>query len=249
MMPSKNRTNRTDLKILRGAIQLMAIASLHAAGLLGTFSKPAQAADQFDTNSIQFDVDTIVEFEFVQSHGAYQSTFGVINLDTGEKTPLIAEAKPSDNPQDINRPSQYRPPGERDPRDFTGTPGNAVPQPLAEFTFKANTRYAFYLESAYNGRPVGIVYSATAQNPGGNQQAKFEGNFSGLANGGTITLWDDTGSALVKPNRQDTDYNDFIVRAGGHLACPYANKVSISGQPQSKGHIYSSSQGVKCTGK
>jgi hypothetical protein len=247
MMQRKNRSNRAPSQILRRAIGLSAIASLQIVGLLGTFSRPAQAADQFDTNGIRFDVDTIVEFEFVQSHGAYQSTFGVINLNTGEKTPLLAEVKPSDRPQDVNRPTKYRGPnGELDPTDFTGTPGNTVPQPLAEFTFKANTQYAFYLESTYNGRPAGIVYSTNAQNLGGNQQAKLEGELSGLANGGTITLWDDTGSVLVKPNRQDTDYNDFVVRAGGHLACPYANKVSSN--QQSKGNM-SRSANVKCTGK
>src|SRR5919202_3774262 len=149
MMQRKSLGNYAGLQILIGVI---------AAGVLGTFSRPAQAADQFDTNGIQFDVDTIVEFEFVESHGAYQSTFGVINLDTGKKTPLLAEVKPSDNYQDVNRTSQYRAPGDRDPRDFVGTPGNTVPQPLEEFEFKAGKRYAFYLESTYKGRPSGIVY-------------------------------------------------------------------------------------------
>ncbi len=248
MMQRKSRSNWTGLRILKGAIHLSAIASLYAGGFLGILSRPAQAADQFDLNGIQFDVDTIIEFEFVQSHGAYQSTFGVINLDTGEKTPLIAEVKPSDNFQDVTRPSQDRgTSGVLDPRDFIGRPGNAVPQPLAEFEFKANRRYAFYLESTYNGRPAGIVYSTTALNRGGNQQAKFEGNFLGLANGGTINLWDDTGSVLVEPDKQDSDFNDFVVRAGGHLACPYAN--NNRGKKQFEGGIYKSSTGLKCSGK
>lgn len=235
-MQRKSLGNYAGLQILIGVI---------AAGVLGTFSRPAQAADQFDTNGIQFDVDTIVEFEFVESHGAYQSTFGVINLDTGKKTPLLAEVKPSDSPQNVNTPTDYT----RSPSkpDFTGTPGNTVPQPLAEFEFKAKTRYAFYLESTYNGRPAGIVYSSNALNSANNQQARFDGNFSGLANGGTINLWDDTGSLLVKRNQEDTDFNDFIVRAGGHLVCPYANNGSTKKQSQTS--LYGSTKGVKCTGK
>lgn len=215
-----------------------------AVGCLSIFSNPAQAAEQFSTKGIQFDADTIVEFEFVESHGAYQSTFGVLNLETGEKTPLLAEVKPSDNFQNVSTPSDYRRTPSKD--DFTGTPGNTVPQALAEFYFKANNRYVFYLESSYKGRPAGIVYSTNSQNLGGNQQAKFEGEISGLANGGTITLWDDTGSVLVKPNQNDADFNDFVVRAGGHLACPYANnnrnqRKSASG--------YKLGAGLKCTGK
>jgi hypothetical protein len=236
MIKSKNHYNFVGLTMLVGVM---------AAGVLGMFSKPAQAADQFGTRGIQFDVDTIVEFEFVESHGAYQSTFGVINLDTGEKTPLLAEVKPSDIFQNPNTPSDYR----RSPSkpDFIGTPGNTVPQPLAEFAFKANNRYVFYLESTYNGRPAGMVYSTNAQNPGGNQQAKFEGEVAGLANGGTINLWDDTGSVLVKPNQDDVDFNDFVVRAGGHIACPYAN--NSRSQRKSSGGSYGLASGLKCTGK
>ena len=236
MMQRKTLSNWAGLQILMAVV---------AAGVLGTFSKPAQAADQFDTNGIQFDVDTIVEFEFVQSQGAYQSTFGVVNLDTGEKTPLLVEVKPSDNPQNVNTPTDYT----RSPSkpDFTGTPGNTVTQPLAEFEFKAKARYAFYLESTYNGRPAGIVYSSNALNSSNNQQARFDGNFSGLGNGGTINLWDDTGSVLVKPNQEDTDFNDFTVRAGGHLVCPYANNVKTKKQSQTS--LYGSIKGVKCTGK
>jgi hypothetical protein len=226
-------------------VELTMLVGVMVVGVLGMFSKPAQATDQFGTKGVQFDVDTIVEFEFVESHGAYQSTFGVMNLDTGEKTPLLAEVKPSDNFQNVKTPSDYRRTASKD--DFTGTPGNTVPQPLAEFAFKANKRYVFYLESTYNGRLAGMVYSSNAQNPGGNQQAKFEGEVAGLANGGTINLWDDTGSVLVRQNQNDADFNDFIVRAGGHIACPYANNVR--NQRKSADGIYKLGTGLKCTGK
>lgn len=245
-MKRKSRSNFAGLRILKGAIHLSAIASLYTVGLLSTFSRPAQAADQFDTSGIQFDVDTVVEFEFVQSRGAYQSTFGVINLNTGQKTPLIAEVKPSDVPQDVNTPTDYTRSSSKP--DFVGTPGNTVPQPLAEFEFKANQPYTFYLESSYNGRPVGIVYSTNTQNRSGNQQAVFEGEVFGLGNGGTVNLWDDTGSALVKPQQQDRDFNDFTVRAGGHLATP-CEVSAASRKQQSKGGIYNLAAGTKCTRK
>lgn len=214
-------------KFLKKAIGRLAIASLATVGFINLFSAPAPAEDRFGSNGILFDVDTIVEFEFIESNGAYQSTFGVINLDTGEKIPLLVEVKPSDTFQTIERPSDYQDDtGKQSQNDFIGTPGNAVPDSLVEFEFKANTPYAFYLESYFNGRPVGILYSINTQNPGGNQQAKFEGNFSDLGNGGVLIRWDDTGSALIRSDLQDTDFDDFIIGIGGHITCPFDENAS-----------------------
>lgn len=190
--------------------------------LLSAIAAPGYAQESFGTSGIQFDVDTIVEFEFIESNGAYQSTLGIINLETGEKTPLFQEVKPSDNPQPLMRPSSYvSDVGADNSRDFLGTPGNTVPEPLAEFTFRANSRYAFYLESVLDGRQVGILYSTDFQGVDGSRQVRFEGGVGNLGNQGVTVFWDDTGSALVKPNAQDRDFDDFLVRAGGHLACPY----------------------------
>lgn len=204
-------------------------------GGLASVSTAAQAAEEFGNGGIQFDVNTIVEFEFVQSNGAYQSTFGVINLDTGEKTPLLVEAQPSDTPQDVTRPSDYEDDLEvADTDDFVGTPGKTVPNPLPEFEFKANARYAFYLESFYNGQPAGMFYSTDAQNLDGRQRARFEGGLAALASGGSLLRWDDTGSVLVRFEQQDTDFDDFVVRIGGHEACPYGNGGSGE-QPVGRG--------------
>lgn len=212
MMHDKHRRYER-LQMLTGAI----------AGGLVSISMPVLAADMFDNNGIQFDKSTIVEFEFVESNGAYQSTLGLINLDTGEKTPLFVEAKPSDTSQDILEPSDYQDDTSSESRDdFYGSPGNAVPEPLAEFEFKANTPYAFYLESSYDGRSVGIFYSTDARNDG-RQRSRFTGGLSELTNGGTLIRWDDTGSVLVRSEQQDSDFDDFIVRIGGHLACSYSN--------------------------
>jgi hypothetical protein len=182
---------------------------------------PAQARDQFNNNAIQFDVDTVVEFEFLESNGVYQSTFGVINTNTGERTPLIVEIKPSDLTQPVNVPSDFTNDTPLDDRDdFLGTPGNTVPEPLAEFEFQANTPYAFYLESFYNGQSAGVVYSTSLQNSGGTTRIMFDGDVPALATGGVLLQWDDTGSLLVQPAQEDRDFDDFVVRAGGHLDCP-----------------------------
>lgn len=196
-MKSLLTTLKTSLTIALG-IGAIAIAT------------PAQAQDRFDNTVVQFETDTVVEFEFVSSEGVYQSTFGVVNLNTGDRTPLINEARPSDRSSSIIA----------NPVDGIGTPGNTVPQPLAEFEFEANTPYAFYLESFYNGQPAGMFYSVDVRNPSNNRRLRFEGDSSRLGNGGVLLRWDDTGSLLVPPIQQDRDYNDFTVRAGGHLACP-----------------------------
>lgn len=203
-------------------IKRIAIASVAAIGLSNSFATPTKAQESFDNNGIRFEVDTIVEFEFIESNGAYQSSFGVINLATGEKTPLLVEVKPADRSQTIARPSDYQDDtGDLEQDDFKGTPGNTVPQSLVAFEFQANTPYAFYLESSFNGRQVGILYSIDRQNPGRNQQAQFQGNLLDLGEGGILLLWDDTGSALVRNNEQDSDFDDFIVGIGGYLECPF----------------------------
>lgn len=190
-------------------------------GLTLGLAAPAQAQDQLDNTGIQFIEDTVVEFEFLESNGVYQSTFGVINLNTMERTPLLIEVKPSDRAQAVNRPSDFEADvGTSNADDFQGTPGNAVPTPLAEFQFEANTPYAFYLESFYNGMPAGLVYSTDIRNSGREQQVIFDGEVTNLGTGGVLVQWDDTGALLVNPPDQDRDFDDFIVRLGGHIACP-----------------------------
>jgi hypothetical protein len=179
-------------------------------GLALITSSPALAADNFDNQMIQFGQDTSVEFEFVESHGAYQSTFGVVNLATGEKTPLLNEVKTDD--ADASASSRQQ--------DFIGTPGNTVPKQFSEFSFKANTPYSLYLESQYKGKDAGTVFSTSAINKAKNKQAQLNGDFASLADGkGLLVSWDDTGSVLVKSNKDDADFNDFVVAIGGYKPC------------------------------
>lgn len=189
------------------------------AGILPAIAQETQ--ETFDNERIQFAEDTVVEFEFVESRGSYQSTFGVINLLTGEKTPLLAEVKPSDVPQPLVAPSSFTTDaGTATANDFLGTPGNTVPEPLAEFEFKANTPYAFYLESFLNGRSEDAFYSVDNRNPNRALRVQFGSGFDSLAAGGALLSWDDTGSLLVDAAEQDRDFDDFVVRAGGYLDCP-----------------------------
>lgn len=215
------------------AINLAIPVGLLTAGIVSSFTISVKAQEVFGNNGIRFDADTIVEFEFVESHGAYRASFGVINLDTGEKTPLLVEVKASDLSEDVNNPSTGTNDAGRQ-NDFLGSPGNAVPNPLAEFIFKANNRYAFYLESTYNGRPAGILYSVNSANPGNNQQVQFQGNITNLGTGGILIRWDDTGSVLVRTDKEDRDFDDFIVRSGGRIACPYERDPNIQQQSQLK---------------
>ncbi|MGD1910888.1 MAG: hypothetical protein ACFB2X_08550 [Rivularia sp. (in: cyanobacteria)] len=159
-----------------------------------------------------------------RTFGAYQSVFGVRNETTGEEFDLIGETKPSDlsmsdYERTLNQPSD----GLTDnPNDFQGTIGNGkalLPPGTAQFRFKAGNKYSFYLKSQFRGRNVGVVYSTDVKNPAGNRQAKFVGGFSALANGGAVIRWDDTNSQIPRVNQNDNDFDDFIVKVGGHEKC------------------------------
>lgn len=204
---------------LRGRV---AISTMAIAFTLLPFPALAQPNEQFGPEGIEFAVTTIVEFEFLESNAAYQSTFGVINLQTGERTPLIAEIQASDRLQEVQVPSSHVDHSGADTNgaDFQGTAGITVPSPLAEFEFQARTPYAFYLESVYNGQVATLLYSIRDRNPNQQQQLQFEGDISALGNGGVTLRWDDTGSLLVRPELQDRDFDDFVVRAGGGDGCP-----------------------------
>lgn len=211
-----------NLKQLQREHRFSTVAfTLSIGWLTSSLVLPVRAADMSIGNEgIRINRDTTLQTDFVESHGAYQSTFGVINLTTKEKTPLLIETKPSDNPESIFKPSMKRSSVGRQ-EDFLGTPGNAVPQPAGRYNFRPNNDYVFYLESSFNGRPTGILYSTDRLNPDAEQHVKFTGNINSLCQtGGMLIGWDDTGSRIVR-NRpaQDRDYDDFIVRLRD-TACP-----------------------------
>ncbi len=201
----------------------VALGGVLISWLASNVSAHAIAADLSLGNSgLRFNRDTTVESGFLESHGAYQSTFGVLNLDTNEKTPLLVEAKPANASAPIARPST-RLNDRATQLDFLGTPGQAVPQAVTKFTFRANNNYVFYLESTFNGRPAGTVYSTDTLNPNRERQVVFTGAPADLCTPGGMTMaWDDTGAKLVRNRQQqDRDFDDFIVRLRG-TACATA---------------------------
>jgi hypothetical protein len=190
-------------------------AGLASAALLGLAAPAAFAADEFGGQAITFDTDTAIDFEFLESHGSFLATFGVMDLNSGEKTPLIKEDKPSDsNERAVNKAT-----------DFLGTPGNAVSQPKNTFTFKANTPYTLYLESRTGtGRVASLVFSNDLKNPNSRQQTKFDKGFEGLGAQGVKINWDDqaAGKQVTGAARNDDDFNDFVIIAGGANGCSCA---------------------------
>ncbi len=203
----------------------LAIGLMAAAAVTFGTPLPLRAADEISNNALTFDVDTAIEFEFLESHGSYKATFGVVDLNSGEKTALIKEDKASDSDQrEVNKAT-----------DFLGTPGNAVTQPKNAFTFRANTPYAFYLESRTgSGRVASIVYSTNTRNPNGGQQVQMDKGFEGLSKDGVKISWDDKATA---PGQERTaiDFNDFVVVAGGGCNCsgpaPATNAVAPDAPP------------------
>jgi hypothetical protein len=168
-----------------------------ATAAFGTMVQSASAAEQFNNQAVQFDRDTIVEFQFLSSNNAAQSTFGVLNLTTGEKTPLISETRATDKPGKV----------------FTGTAGKSVRKPFAEFTFKSGTAYTLYLESTLKGKPATTVYSAPDKN-GGAQLAKFDNDATALGTQGVKIAWNDGTKS------KGSNFDQFLVIAGGGIGCP-----------------------------
>ncbi|MEQ8962101.1 MAG: hypothetical protein RLP02_29945 [Coleofasciculus sp. C2-GNP5-27] len=190
-----------------------------AAGFMSTLTPSVQAQDIFDNRAIQFSEDTIVEFEFLQSHGSYQAAFGVRNETTGEETILFQEVKPYDA-FGTNQPVLSSR-GQNDfgtQSDFVGTvTGGTVSNQFSEFLFQANNRYVFFLESV---SPTGQTRRriVSTQN-----LAQFNGRLNGGKMGnvkGTRVSWEDGGQVEVG---NDDDFDDFVIEAGGYLIdmnCP-----------------------------
>ena len=213
-------------QIKRGNKRLAGIPLLMgamAAGLVGSLTAPVQAQDSFGNQVVQFPVDTTVEFEFKESHGAYQSTLGIVNVDTGQPVKvLFSEVKP----YDAAGTGQTQPssPGQNNTGtsvDFLGTvQGGTVQNQFSEFTFQANTRYGFYLESVSPTGQTRRTVLSTSDLAAVFNGALDAGNRGGIT--GTRIAWDDNG--LPQPGK-DQDFDDFVIEAGGYLVtvpCPPA---------------------------
>jgi len=200
----------TKLSILLTAIAGSAISAM-----------PAQAFS-FGTNGISFDEDTTVEFEVLQTYGAYKSDLKVYEVIDGEIASdlglLFGEVKAADVVDTNGRPTS----------DPLGTAGNAVVGSPGYFTFEAGKTYTLGIENYgwWQNKETSnpfytTMYSTTALNEDGMQRAVFgsmggeelnEFNASMYTEGdpfaGYVNIsFDDSG------NSDDKDYQDFTLKA------------------------------------
>ena len=188
---------------VNGATQMTTCKALVGSSLVGVFLSaqitPMAWAVELSTGHsapLQVEVPTTVEFEFVESHGAYQSTFGILDVDTGERTILFAPSRAYDQAYEdveISSPTYANDYGSEG--DFFGSPGISVERALAEFIFLPNRSYTFFLESTYNGEDAGTVYFLDLLNPNSERLAVLE-EAEECGVDGDYLFWDDTGGTV-----------------------------------------------------
>lgn len=201
----------TKLSILLTAIAGSAISAM-----------PAQAFS-FGTSGISFATDTTLEFEVLQTYGAYKSDLRVYEVVGGELGAdlgvLFGEYKASDDAAG---------PFGRAGSDPIGTSGNAVVGSPAYFTFLAGKtytlaveNYGFWQNKDTQNPFYPTVYSTTALNTDLEQRAVFGSTGGSELNGfdafnytegnpfgNYLTIsFDDAG------NNDDKDYQDFTLQA------------------------------------
>lgn len=201
---------------------------------LGLTPKSAQANTDFSNQSIYFDRDTVVEFEFIQSHGSYQSVFGMVNQTTGKETIIFEETQPYDGYGSGEQTSSN--PRENDTGsniDFVGTFGETVIQgsdliavktsgkpdgQVVEVPFRANQQYTFFLKTF---RSDGSLKSQSFSTQ---DFLSLDGSLNGGSRNrddygrpiiGTSLAWEDGGTIS-----NDEDHDDFVVEAGGFVFDP-----------------------------
>jgi hypothetical protein len=179
-----------SLSVAAAATALFSIcAPAHAVSLAGS-------SDLNSTEGFSFAQDTTVKFAFLESHGEYQSVFGVYDASKNLLQNLLAEVQPSDN---------------GNTNDWTGTCGITVPGPCdVTYTFQAGTQYFLGLAS----QAAATVFSGTQFNG----QLPF--TFTNDANTDTTVL------AVVNDSYTgDTDYNDFVFSADAVRSVPEPTTV------------------------
>jgi len=206
---------------------LSALTATAATTALFGAAVPAKAVS-FGTGGISFEKNQEIIFTFKESHNRNQSSLGIYKVNNSipslVKT-LFTETKRSDN-------------GAAD--EYKGSLGNTVLGPgKVSFTFLANTIYTLGLDSL--GYFKNVVYSTSALNSGGTQEAVFGGLSLGnalvlektdtfqaagqyrnglgpLFNGGALISFDD------RSNNNDKDFQDFTV-----IAEPVPEPMTMTG--------------------
>ena len=174
----------SSLSVAAGATALVSICTpAHAVSLTSLTNLNA-------TDGFSFDRDTTVKFTFLESHGEYQSAFGIYDASKNLVQNLFSEVQNSDNGNQ---------------NDWTGTCGVTVTGPCGvDYTFQAGTKYFFGLAS----QAAATVFSGTQFNG----QLPFASTYD--ANTDTTVL------AVNDSYIDDTDYNDFIVSASDVRTVP-----------------------------
>jgi hypothetical protein len=148
------------------------------------------STDLNSTNGFSFDLDTTVKFTFLESHGEYQSAFGIYDASKNLVQNLFSEVQNSDNGNQ---------------NDWAGSCGVTVSGPCdVTYTFQAGTQYFLGLAS----QAAATVFSGTQFNG----QLPFA--FTDDADTDTTVL------AVNDSYLGDTDYNDFIVSASDVRTVP-----------------------------
>lgn len=127
-----------------------AAAATAIAGLVS--AAPAQAIS-FGSGLIQGDGSN-VKFTFLESHGYFQSEWGVYNKTTGQEQVLFGEIDRSDKEivGSADAPSM-------------GTCGITVLDCTASFTFEAGNEYSFFLRNINDSGHKKTMFSANELNP------------------------------------------------------------------------------------
>jgi hypothetical protein len=197
-------------------LKTVAAASVATLLLNVADSSKAQAAT-FDNNGIVFDVDTLVQFNFVEAFGELQSVFGVVAIDAGSigtKTVLIGENSPGYDTASDGSPLPNAP----------STCGVTINTPCnTSFLFKSGQTYSLFLDN-FTVSPQGesrleySEYSTSALNAGVSRITGPAVIFDGdLANSGTLLRWEDYGALGFA-----ADFDDFLIQA---------NKLGEFGEP------------------
>jgi hypothetical protein len=193
--------------VLRSHLKTVTATALAAVALTVADCSLAQAAT-FDTSGIRFDIDTLVQFKFVEAFGELQSVFGVVVIERdniGTKTILIGEKQPGYDTTSNGTPLPNAP----------STCGITISTPCrAEFLFKAGQTYSLFLDN-FIVSPQGqsqLAYSEYST-PSLNVNVPritgptvvFDGD---LDTSGVLLRWEDYGALGFA-----ADFDDFLIQA------------------------------------
>ncbi|MDY6803415.1 MAG: PEP-CTERM sorting domain-containing protein [Cyanobacteriota bacterium] len=190
--------------------------------IVGLASVAPALAASFGTSGISFDEDTTVEFEVLQTYGAYMSDLKVYEVIDGQIAGdlglLFGEVQAADVVDANGRPSS----------DPLGTAGNAVIGSPTYFTFEADkeytlgvVNYGWWQNKETDAPRYQTVYSTSILNDNGTQRAVFDSTGGSELNGFDASMYtegDVFGDWLNMSfddggNQSDLDYQDFTFRA------------------------------------